>query len=154
MRLYIPLEGAYYRSYGCVLLSRGIRRRRLSGVHLLATGVYNYERFACITVYYVLLTRLSACTVECIATTGCLWSCLRLTSEYRKCLSLTVPRHYNKQYSIYSTSTRLHICQRHKESYELLFDFYYPGIPNLTLFLRTGVLRKYNIHKRTLNQRR
>ena len=40
--LYNPLGGTYYRSYGCVLLSRGIRRRRPEDVQLLATGVYNY----------------------------------------------------------------------------------------------------------------
>ena len=44
-RTYNPLGGAYYRSYGCVLLSRGSRRRRTLGVQLLASGVYNYERF-------------------------------------------------------------------------------------------------------------
>ena len=43
-RLYNPLGGAYYRSYGCSSLSRDSRRRRLPGVYDLATCVHYYER--------------------------------------------------------------------------------------------------------------
>ena len=69
-RLYNPLGGAYFTFYGCVLLSRSIGRRRLSGVQLIVDGVNNYERLDCISAYYVLVTRLSACTVECTAING------------------------------------------------------------------------------------
>ena len=41
-RLYNSLGGANYRSYGCALLSQDSRRRRLPGVELWATCVYNY----------------------------------------------------------------------------------------------------------------
>ena len=70
--LYNPLGGAYYRSYGFILLSRGIKRQRPSGDQLLATRVYTrrIDRLACITAYYVLVTRLSACTVQCTAIIG------------------------------------------------------------------------------------
>ena len=51
MHLYSLLGDAYYGSYGCIRLSRGIRRRRQSDVQLLATGEYNYCRLACIAAY-------------------------------------------------------------------------------------------------------
>ena len=67
--LYNPLEGAYYRSYGSVLLSHNSRRRRPPGVKHLAPGINNYlcTITACITAYDVLATRLSACPVQSTA---------------------------------------------------------------------------------------